>query len=135
MRTKNAKRFWPVPVTLGVMALAALLAVGLLVATDAQPAAAQDDADCEIYIDNDGMIVTVANTGDPNPSNNKPATRLVTPQVVWRRSRSLALHKEMTMALRRMVKTTRTCSMCCRKTAGATCNTTRSTRSIKETGQ
>ena len=29
MRTKNAKRLWPVPVTLGVMALAALLAFGL----------------------------------------------------------------------------------------------------------
>ena len=48
MRTKNAKRLWPVPVTLGVVALAALLAFGLMATTGAQPAAAQDDADCEL---------------------------------------------------------------------------------------
>ena len=41
MRTKNAKRLWPVPVTLGVMALAALLAFGLMATNGAQPAAAQ----------------------------------------------------------------------------------------------
>ena len=48
MRTKNAKRLWPVPVTLGVMALAALLAFGLMATTGAQPAAAQDDPDCTV---------------------------------------------------------------------------------------
>ena len=46
MRTKNAKRIWPVPVTLGVMALAALLAFGLLATTGAQPAAAQSADPC-----------------------------------------------------------------------------------------
>ena len=48
MRTKNAKRLWPVPATLGVMALAAFLAFGLLATTGAQPAAAQDDPDCTV---------------------------------------------------------------------------------------
>ena len=48
MRTKNAKRLWPVPATLAVMALAAFLAFGLMATTGAQPAAAQDDPDCEI---------------------------------------------------------------------------------------
>ena len=59
MRTKNAKRLWPVPATLAVMALAALLAFGLLATTGAQPAEAQDDADCE---------VTVAATADGTPT-------------------------------------------------------------------
>ena len=48
MRTKNAKRLWPVPVTLGIMALAALLAFGLMATPGAQPAAAQDDPDCTV---------------------------------------------------------------------------------------
>ena len=43
MRTKNAKRLWPVPVTLGGMALAALLAFGLLAANGAPPAMAHED--------------------------------------------------------------------------------------------
>ena len=42
MRTKNVKRLWPVPVTLGVMALAAFLAFGLMATNGAQPAEAQD---------------------------------------------------------------------------------------------
>ena len=46
MRTKNAKRLWPVPATLAVMAVAAFLAFGLMATTGAQPAAAQDDPDC-----------------------------------------------------------------------------------------
>ena len=50
MRTKNAKRLWPVPATLAVVALAAFLALGLLAVNRAQPAAAQD-ADCTISID------------------------------------------------------------------------------------
>ena len=50
MRTKNAKRPWPVPVTLGVMALAALLAFGLMAANGAQHAAAQDGADCTFNV-------------------------------------------------------------------------------------
>ena len=61
MRTKNAKRLWPVPVTLGVMALAALLAFGLLATTGAQPVAAQDDP-CITY----------------NPSTNNAQTCSVT---------------------------------------------------------
>ena len=48
MRTKNAKRLWPVPATLAVMALAVFLSFGLLATTGAQPAAAQDSADCTI---------------------------------------------------------------------------------------
>ena len=48
MRTKNAKRLWPVPATLAVMALAAFLAFGLLATTGAQPAAAQDDPDVKL---------------------------------------------------------------------------------------
>ena len=46
MRTKNAKRLWPVPATLAVVALAAFLAFGLMATNGAQPAAAQSDADC-----------------------------------------------------------------------------------------
>ena len=42
MRTKNAKRLWPVPATLAVVAVAAFLAFGLMTNTGAQPAAAQD---------------------------------------------------------------------------------------------
>ena len=53
MRTKNAKRLWPVPATLGVMALAALLAFGLMATTGAQPAAAQD-ANCTVPITTGG---------------------------------------------------------------------------------
>ena len=43
MRTKNAKRLWPLPATLTVVALAAFLAFGLMTTTGAQPAEAQDD--------------------------------------------------------------------------------------------
>ena len=43
MRTKNAKRLWPVPATLAVVAVAALLAFGLMATTGTQPAAAQED--------------------------------------------------------------------------------------------
>ena len=43
MRTKNAKRLWPVPATLAVMAMAALLAFGLMATTGNQPAQAQAD--------------------------------------------------------------------------------------------
>ena len=57
MRTKNAKRLWPVPATLAVMAVAAFLAFGLMVTTGAQPAAAQIKADCEITVD--GTTVTL----------------------------------------------------------------------------
>ena len=49
MRTKNAKRLWPVPATLAVMAVAAFLAFGLMATNGAQPAAAQD-ADCTVTI-------------------------------------------------------------------------------------
>ena len=43
MRTKNAKRLWPVPATLAVVALAAFLAFGLMATTGAQPAEAQEE--------------------------------------------------------------------------------------------
>ena len=56
MRTKNAKRLWPVPATLTVVAVAAFLAFGLMATTGTQPAAAQD-ADCTV------TIATVANEG------------------------------------------------------------------------
>ena len=59
MRTKNAKRLWPVPATLAVVALAAFLAFGLMVTTGAQPTAAQDGADCEITVSADGATVTL----------------------------------------------------------------------------
>ena len=59
MRTKNAKRLWPVPVTLGVMALAALLAFGLMATTGAQPAAAQEDP-----------CITIPNTGATTPAGD-----------------------------------------------------------------
>ena len=58
MRTKNAKRLWPVPVTLGVMALAALLAFGLMATTGVQPVAAQEDP-----------CVTVDQSRTATPSN------------------------------------------------------------------
>ena len=44
MRTKNAKRLWPVPVTLGGMALAALLAFGLMATYGVSPALADNEA-------------------------------------------------------------------------------------------
>ena len=58
MRTKNAKRLWPVPATLTVVAVAAFLAFGLMATTGAQPTAAQDDPDCKIVIGVDGSIDT-----------------------------------------------------------------------------
>ena len=71
MRTKNVKRLWPVPVTLGVMALAALLAFGLLAAPGAQPAVAHtgddshgtdsdlqdhNDAGCHIHTEDNNLV-------------------------------------------------------------------------------
>ena len=53
MRTKNAKRLWPVPVTVTVMALAAFLAFGLFATTGAQPTEAQADPDCKITVTKD----------------------------------------------------------------------------------
>ncbi len=60
MRTKNAKRLWPVPATLGVVALAALLALGLLATYGAQPVAAQDGGAC----------TSVNHLGDADPDMN-----------------------------------------------------------------
>ena len=56
MRTKNAKRLWPVPAALAVMAVAAFLAFGLMATNGAQPAAAQDDPDCTV--ENDANATT-----------------------------------------------------------------------------
>ena len=60
MRTKNAKRLWPVPATLAFVAMAAFLAFGLMATIGAQPAVAQS-APC----------VTVTEAGDTagNPDN------------------------------------------------------------------
>ena len=64
MRTKNAKRLWPVPATLAVVAVAALLAFGFLAVNGAQPAAAQE-ADCTVTImtsgnaDTDGVDIAI----------------------------------------------------------------------------
>ena len=63
MRTKNAKRLWPVPLTLGVMALAALLAFGLMATNGAQPAAAQDKPDCTVPVDGANNALMVTETG------------------------------------------------------------------------
>ena len=63
MRTKNAKRLWPVPATLGVMALAALLAFGLLATTGAQPAAAQEDPCYTVQPNDTGDTETCSVTG------------------------------------------------------------------------
>ena len=66
MRTKNAKRLWPVPATLAVMAMTAFLVFGLTATTGAQPAAAQDGADCTVTIDtaigDDLLAIDTANT-------------------------------------------------------------------------
>ena len=62
MRTKNAKRPWPVPAALAVVALAAFLAFGLMATPGVQPALADDgghvtvelddhsDIDCHVHI-------------------------------------------------------------------------------------
>ena len=50
MRTKNAKRLWPVPATFVIVALAAFLAIGILAVNGNQPVAAQDDPNCEIVV-------------------------------------------------------------------------------------
>ena len=50
MRTKNAKRLWPVPATLTVVAVVAFLAFGLMATTGVQPAAAQSSADCDVMV-------------------------------------------------------------------------------------
>ena len=62
MRTKNAKRLWPMPATLTVVALAAFLAFGLMAITGAQPAAAQDAADCEVTLTAQGAAAVVDKT-------------------------------------------------------------------------
>ena len=48
MRTKYGKRLWLAPATLGVIALAALLAFGLMAANGPAPAAAQSGVDCTV---------------------------------------------------------------------------------------
>jgi hypothetical protein len=85
MRTKNAKRLWPVPVTLGVMALAALLAFGLMATTGAQPAAAQDDDPCITVTAGDELIGSQEPTIPTNSNNadgNQGCNSATTPAVV-----------------------------------------------------
>ena len=65
MRTKNAKRLWPVPATLTVVALAAFLAFGLMATTGAQPAAAQDDVDCEVTVGAPAEVTGIADVTVP----------------------------------------------------------------------
>ena len=64
MRTKNAKRLLPVPATVAVVALAAFLAFGLMTTTGAQPAAAQDDADCTVTADTPPVAEACVAVGD-----------------------------------------------------------------------
>ena len=61
MRTKNAKRLWPVPATLAVMAVAAFLAFGLMATTGAQPAAAQQSDPC-VTVDQGGTADPTSGT-------------------------------------------------------------------------
>ena len=56
MRTTNAKRLWPVPATLAVMAVAVLLAFGLMATNGGQPAMAQDAADCTVDVAANGTL-------------------------------------------------------------------------------
>ena len=63
MRTKNAKRLWPVPATLAVVAVAAFLAFGLMATTGAQPAEAQDDP-CVKVTPGTGGTPTATTTND-----------------------------------------------------------------------
>ena len=79
MRTKNAKRLWPVPATFAVMAVAAFLAFGLMATNGAQPAAAQD-ADRTVTINNGGGggAVTVISA----------VPTMLTPIAAWHNNRS-----------------------------------------------
>ena len=54
MRTKNAKRLWPVPATLTVVAVAAFLAFGLMATNGNQPAQAQADPCFTVESDTSG---------------------------------------------------------------------------------
>ena len=79
MRTKNAKRLWPVPATLAVMALAALLAFGLMVTNGPQPVAAQS-ADCSVNqagttTPADGSCPTTGNSAVIELTNNNTAAK------------------------------------------------------------
>ena len=69
MRTKNAKRLWPVPATLAVMALAAFLAFGLMATNGAQPAAAQSDDPCFTVTAGTGAIASQTPTVDADANN------------------------------------------------------------------
>ena len=61
MRTKNAKRLWPMPATLAVVAVAAFLAFGLMTTTGAQPAAAQQSDPC-VTVDQGGIADPTSGT-------------------------------------------------------------------------
>ena len=65
MRTKIGKRIGPVPIAaVAALALAAFLSAGLLLAPgSAQPAAADDDADCTITITKSGEATATINAG------------------------------------------------------------------------
>ena len=83
MRTKNAKRLWPVPATLAVVALAAFLAFGLMATTGAQPAAAHtgDAGHCTDGIEYDhNPDVACATTGD---SLDVKFTGTMQPEGIW----------------------------------------------------
>ena len=78
MRTKNAKRLWPVPATLAVMAVAAFLAFGLMATTGGQPAAAQDKP-C-ITVNADAAATDQRPTTDPSAATG--CNSAVTPAVI-----------------------------------------------------
>ena len=84
MRTKNAKRLWLVPATLTVVALAALLALGLMATTGAQPAAAQSDDPCVTVMAASGAVnnqtpttLTTALNAEDEPGCNSAVTPAV----------------------------------------------------------
>ena len=85
MRTKNAKRLWPVPATLAVVAVAAFLAFGLMATTGAQPAGAQSDDPCVTVMADDNItvsarmpdIATTANNADGDDGCNSAVTPAV----------------------------------------------------------
>ena len=101
MRTKNAKRLWPVPATLTVVALAAFLAFGLMATTDAQPAAAQDDPDCTIGASISGAnisLVPLDETCNVSDSVGPPSSLMDCPRATMKKSSTTCTGQMLAMA-------------------------------------